>query len=357
MTQSLADHPSSTDVPRTRIAGARNVIVEWVWIFPCIAVLYYPWALKLFHDSVATNQHVTAAALIYLGTAYLVPLFAFYVLYNLSQRDDMAARTALARRMSHLAFAAPPAYVLVGVLLYMMKIYGHDIAVWTGLWITIAALGALLAQTTPQRLVVLDDPRLHAPVRVAHGISALFILGVFLAPHLFNHLFGILGPDAHKSIMKVLEVVYRQHIVEPLLVVAFIFQIISGLVLLRPKMVRKGDLLDSVQTASGMFLTFFIASHINAVFVLARYFGTETNYAWATGLPAGLIKDEWNIRLLPHYSMAVFLVICHVACGLRVVTRTHGMPVARSNMIAWGIVGIGGVVTAVVTAGLVGMRV
>ena len=34
-----------------------------------------------------------------------------------------------------------------------------------------------------------------APMRVAHGITALGIIAIFLALHLLNHLTFILGPD------------------------------------------------------------------------------------------------------------------------------------------------------------------
>lgn len=330
---------------------------EWAWAIPFAAALYYPWGLKWANASIVLNHGLTLGGLLSLVSAYLTPIVGFYCLYRLGKQEVPTDRLVLARRLSHLAVAAPPAYTLLGVLLYLMKIYGHDIGVWTALWAALTVLSAMLVQTTLPRPASLSDPDVYRKLRMAHGIASLAILLVFLGPHLFNHMFGIFGVDAHRTIMKALRVVYRQGLVEPILIAAFFFQIISGLVLIRPKTARRTDLLDALQTASGIYLTFFIASHINSVFILARYFGTETDYAWAVGEPVGLVKDAWNIRLLPHYSLGVFLILCHLACGLRVVMAGHGVSKQRAATITWAVIGVGAVVTTVITAGMLGVRV
>jgi hypothetical protein len=77
-----------------------------------------------------------------------------------------------------------------------------------------------------------------------------------------------------------------------------------------------------------------LASHVNAVFVLARHFGIETDWDWATGAPVGILRHAWDIRLLPHYSLAVFLVLAHLSCGLRAILNAHGVPAARAIGVA-----------------------
>ena len=52
-------------------------------------------------------------------------------------------------------------------------------------------------------------PRHRPPMRVAHGITALGIIAIFLALHLANHLTFILGPDTYRAVMKVMRNVYR----------------------------------------------------------------------------------------------------------------------------------------------------
>lgn len=343
--------PARAPLPSASIAR-----LEWLWLLPFAAALYYPWALQWAHAGFLAHDAPRLTPLFSLLTAYLVPLAGFLVLYVLGQQAVLTDRLVLARRLAHLAVAAPPAYTLLGVLLYLMKINGHDIAVWTGLWIALAALSAMTMRTTLPRPALLDDPAVYARLRVAHGIASLALLLAFLAPHLFNHMLGVFGNDVHMAVMDVLRIVYRHGAVEPVLITLFFLQILSGLVLLKPGTARRADMLDALQTASGIYLAFFIASHINSVFILARYFGTETNYAWAIGEPVGLVGDAWNIRLLPHYSIAVWLLIVHLACGLRVVMRGHGASESRSAAAAWGVIGVGSLVTIVIAAGMTGLR-
>jgi len=96
---------------------------------------------------------------------------------------------------------------------------------------------------------------------------------------------------------------------------------------------------------------------MNSVFIFARtYLGIDTGWNFATGAPAGLIKDPWNIRLLPHYWLAVFFVLSHIAAGTRNVMMAHGASKAFADRFV-----IGGVVTAAIIAtaimlGMCGLR-
>ncbi|MDZ5431353.1 hypothetical protein T3H00_01560 [Pseudomonas fluorescens] len=335
-------------------AKSHSVLFEWLWLLPFAAALYYPWALSWSNQAhlAGAGSLVTVALLL---TAYAVPTIAFICVYLTGAQPVITGRLVLARRLACLAVAAPPAYTLLGVLLYLMKIYGHDMAVWTGLWLALTGYFAMHSSTITVASLPTSDIA-YRRLRVAHGISSLLIMLVFLAPHLFNHLIGVFGADFHRTVMDVLRVLYRNAVLEPIIIVAFFFQILSGLVLIRPKTISRADLLDSLQTASGAYLTLFIASHINSVFTLARYFGTETDYKWAVGDPVGLVADAWNIRLLPHYSLAVFFLIAHLACGMRVVMRNHNVRPGVYTMSTWGVIMLDGLVTAVITAGMIGAR-
>jgi hypothetical protein len=194
-------------------------------------------------------------------------------------------------------------------------------------------------------------------VRVMHGVTSAAIILLFVFPHFGNHAVGIFGTDMHKAVMLVLRHLYRAGWIEPILITLFFFQIVSGLVLLLPKLGEKRDLLGTLQTASGAYLVIFIASHINAVFILARYFGTETDYAWVTGLPSGLIADSFNVRLIPHYSLGVWLMLSHVVCGLRTVMLAHNVSLGRANAICWALIGVASLWTAVIVAGMLGVRI
>ncbi|AOB33430.1 hypothetical protein AKI39_05135 [Bordetella sp. H567] len=330
--------------------------MEWVWILPLACVLYYPWALSLANRAY-TNGNGPTVVVAWLMTAYAVPAFAFFCAYKVGTVAVPTARIVLARRLCCLAFAAPPAYTLVGVLLYLMKIELPDIAVWTTLWLSIAMFGLMTASTArPGRSSPGEAPRRIPVLRTLHGVTALLLLLAFLGPHIFNHLLGVFGTDVHRSVMKALRTFYRSPIVEPAILAAMLFQILSGLVLFNRKGSGYLDLLGTLQVTSGAYLAMFIPTHVNSVFTLARYFGTETDYAWAVGAPVGVLADPWNIRLLPHYSLGVFLLIAHLACGLRLVLRAHGMDAPKSNIVTWFVVAIGGAIAAMVTAGMLGWR-
>jgi hypothetical protein len=62
---------------------------------------------------------------------------------------------------------------------------------------------------------------------------------------------------------------------------------------------------------------------------------------WASGAPTGLLHDPWNVRLIPHYSLAPLFVISHLAVGLRTVLLGHDVRVAVANRLAWVVFGTG----------------
>jgi hypothetical protein len=99
-------------------------------------------------------------------------------------------------------------------------------------------------------------------------------------------------------------------------------------------MVIANDFFGSLQTASGAYLAAFIVSHLTAVFVLGRWaLEVDTNWDFAIGAPAGMMGDAWNVRLVPHYSLAVFLLFTHLSCGLRVVLLAqHVSPTAAGRL-------------------------
>ncbi|MBP0596034.1 hypothetical protein J8I87_41795 [Paraburkholderia sp. LEh10] len=326
------------------------------WHFaPTVLALGYPWYLTRFYE--ATGNHSTAGALFAMALVYAVPASAFVSLLTLGRLDVSGRQTVILRRLSHLTFASPPLYVIVGVLLYLMKINGADGKVWLGLWAAVIA-GSLLTLSAERSDTVLSRPTVNTSrVRVLHGVASVAIIAVYLFPHLSNHAVGIFGTDVHKSVMLVLRHVYRAGWLEPILIALFFFQIVSGLVLLAPKFNLKQDFLGAVQTATGAYLVIFIASHINSVFILARYFGTDTDYAWATYEPTGLIRDAWSERLIPHYSLGVLFVLSHIACGLRTVMLAHGVSIQKANRICWTLIAASSVWTVIIVAGMLGVRI
>jgi hypothetical protein len=176
--------------------------------------------------------------------------------------------------------------------------------------------------------------------------------------HLTNHLFGLIGPDAHAAVMKIGRVVYRSAAGEPLLVAAMLFQIGTGLLLAWRWSAAAHDIQRTYQVASGAYLSLFILGHMNSVFVYARSFlGIPTDWNFAIGAPTGLIHDAWNIRLLPHYALGAFFVLSHLASGLRVVLIAHGVHQRNADRL-WGVcVAMSAIVAAAIIAGMCGVRI
>jgi hypothetical protein len=94
--------------------------------------------------------------------------------------------------------------------------------VWCALWLTIA----IWSQTAGKRASATRP--IVGRWRIVHGITAA-VLCLYVAFHLANHLFGLIGPDAHAAVMKIGRIVYRSGVGEPLLVAAVLFQIGTGL--------------------------------------------------------------------------------------------------------------------------------
>src|SRR5262249_7446747 len=184
------------------------------------------------------------------------------------------------------------------------------------------------------------------------------ILCLFVLFHITNHLFGLIGPDAHATVMRVGRVVYRSVIGEPLLVVAMLVQIGTGLCLAWSWSAVAQGFHRTYQVASGAYLSLFILGHMNSVFIYARSFlGIPTDWNFAIGTPTGLIHDAWNIRLLPHYALGVFFVLSHIASGLRVVLIAHGVDRCNADRFWMKCIAISIVVAAAIITGMCGVRI
>jgi hypothetical protein len=309
-----------------------------------IAPLLYPVTLVLLHRSGAylaqagPGEKLTAALLVALAASlvYSVPIVGFVGARK--ARADL-----LARQMAHLVIAAPPLFVVLGVIFYMLNVAHGDYVAWAVLWIGMLAVASRPGHTTSIKPAA-------QWLRVAHGFCGVAILLAFLGWHLSNHITAIWSLDLNKRMMDALRIWYRSDVFQPVLVGLVTFQLMSGLRLLLTKISSQNDVYASIQTATAGYLLVFIASHLTAVFILGRVFlGIDTNFAWASGAPTGLLLDAWNVRLIPHYSLAVLFLIAHLAMGLRAVLLAHGANVRRANGAAWTICVLGLALSAVIT--------
>lgn len=331
---------------RTAVIGPR---FDYLALAPAAAAIWYPFLLRAFHAVVAAQAAVPSplaivVAILILAVAFVLPFLAL----ALATRPDADPG---ARRLAYASVATPTLFVFLGVVQVLLHSPIPDELVWFVLWLAIA----IWSRTTGNTIATTRWAVGYW--RIVHGTTAA-VLSLYVAFHLANHLFGLIGPDAHAAVMKVGRAVYRSGMGEPLLVAAMLLQIGTGLFLAWRWSAVRQDFHRTFQVGSGVYLSLYILGHMNSVFIYARrYLGIPTDWNFAIGAPTGLIHDAWNIRLLPHYALGVFFVLGHLASGLRVVLIAHGVDRRVANRL-WGAgVAVGVVISAAIIAGMCGVRV
>jgi hypothetical protein len=315
---------------------------------PAAAALCYPVLLWAFHavigpPAVAPSALAILGAIIILALAFSVPFLGIAIALR-------SVASAGSRRLAYASVTAPALYVFLGVVQALVRSPVPDEIIWSAIWLA----AAVWSQVAPKP--VAEAAPSVAGWRVIHGLTAA-VLVLYVLFHLTNHLFGLIGPEAHAAVMKIGRTVYRSRLGEPLLVVAMLFQIGTGLFLAWRWSAAPQPFHRTFQVASGAYLSLFILGHMNSVFIYARRFlGIPTDWNFAIGAPTGLIHDAWNIRLLPHYALGVLFVLSHIASGLRVMLIAHGIS-RRSADGFWGVAVVLSSITATaIIAGMCGVR-
>ena len=272
----------------TAVLEKAGSLQRYVWSSPALAALLYPLALAaVFRSATLVHERAVGAGglafLVSLSLCLAVPAVALRVACLLGHAETASAGEIRARRLAHLAVASPPLFTLIGVALYLLHAPANsDYLLWALIW-----LGVLVAIALGRADVPAARPRAIAPWLVElHGLTALALL-LFLLPHIANHVTGIWSAATHVHVMKALRRIYRNPVVEPLLVAVVLFQIGSGLVLLWRRTLRASDLFGTLQTAAAAYLAVFLSSHLTAVFVLGRaVMKVDTDFAFASGAQA-----------------------------------------------------------------------
>jgi len=343
---SAAGEPS--EALRRKIAG----------LFPAAAAMAYPFLLQAFHSVVAQPGFVASdihliPAVALLVLAFAMPLSGLAFAYWQARGPQLLQSDLRARRLAYASIAAPPLFVFVGVAPGLVGLHVPEAALWIGLW-------GLAGFYTWSGRGVLAPAQTSQPAgtwRVAHGAAAALI-ACFVLFHLTNHLSGLAGPGVHAAIMKTGRTAYRAAAVEPVLILLLLFQVAGGLRLAWRWSGLRNDAFRIFQIGSGAYLTAFILTHLNSALISARtVHKIETDWAWASGAPAGLIQDAWNIRLLPHYALGVFFIAGHLSSGLRVVMLAHGVRASVANRIWSAGLVAGALVSAAIICALCGVRI
>ena len=318
-----------------------------------ISALLYPFALQAFHASIELSTRApvpgSAFAIISLCLAFAAPLIALGCFIRLAAGDGERRATVAAA----LAVAAPTLFTFMGVVLYMLHYPVPELAAWLAGWGLLTAVAGLPSPHNKHHDL---DP--IAKLRSVHGILAATAVLAFLGFHLFNHLMGLAGGDTHRAVIKIGRLWYRSTIVEPTLVLIMLSIAATGSILLWRRLHHPMDRFLALQAASGIYLLFFVLGHMNSVFIYARrWLGTESDWAFATGAPAGLITDAWNIRLVPHYALGVFFLLIHLAGGLRIVLTAHGLAPKTGDRVVISGAAFAALTAAAILPGMCGVRI
>jgi len=194
-------------------------------------------------------------------------------------------------------------------------------------------------------------------VKKLHRLTA-YILIVFVVTHLGNHLFLIAGRDIYNSVQKILNTVYRNPILEPILIIAISFQVLSGLKMAISSLRRKPkrpfwrrQFWEKAQIISGFAFAYFIIEHLAAL-AGVRWFNPnlETAFYW----PASVMNGApFTYYFVPYYFLGVLAVMTHMGIGLRFVALRKGKR-QLGNILGIGSIILGGLFGVVIVLSLAG---
>jgi hypothetical protein len=328
-----------------------SINARWQLWLPALIASLYPVLLNTFHSLIIKNGHMTVPSMVLLAGTFVVPAFG---LYHASKLKGVSPLQIRARRLGLLLVAVPTMYCFFGVVLFMLGSNVPDVWIWTPLWLAIALFISIRSVSSTEQTT---NNTYHPALRVAHGVVGL-VATIFISFHLFNHMFSLLGESAHAHIMDLGRHIYRSSFIEPIVVLAMLFQATTGLILAWKFSAHKCDFPRLFQVTTGIYMSIFILGHLNSVFIYARTFaGIKTDWNFATGDPIGMINDPWSIRLLPHYALGVFFVLAHLASGLRGILIAHGVNKQNANL-TLAILSMGAALVALaIMLGLTGTRI
>lgn len=146
-------------------------------------------------------------------------------------------------------------------------------------------------------------------INKVHYYSGI-ILTLFVGLHLFNHVYSLFGISAHIELMNKFRIVYRNVLVESILLLSVLVQIVSGIKLFRKKKKQHLSFFGKLQIYSGLYLAFFLLIHVSAVLGARYVLGLDTNFYFGV---AGLNTFPFNLFFVPYYGLAIFSFFAHIA--------------------------------------------
>jgi hypothetical protein len=351
------------DARRSGFLGLNAVSLHrLLLVIPALCALAYPTLLSwlsarlvLVHGSDSPNGPIVwVSAIGSLTLALAVMLVSFVFGLTLGSPHVARLEDFRVRCVALLAFATPSLYVGFANVGGVLHAPSAVPVAWLIFW-TLMAMIAVLGSRSPSAASAIS-PVGHRRLAIAHGVSALAILLLFVGPHIGNHLAGFWSGSVHTEIMNAARRVYRDDIVQPILLALIGFQILSGIVLVRRKMRMPSDIFGTVQTMCGAYIGVYLLAHMTAVFA-ARFADVDTNWAWLTRQNNSMLGSLSNLRLIAHYWVGPIAIVAHVACGLRAVLLQHNVSTATANRLALALITLGVVASSLIIAALLNVHI
>jgi hypothetical protein len=331
-------------------------------VIPALCALAYPSLLSflsaclvLAHGSDRPNGPIVLVSVIgALTLALAVMLISFGFGRALGSAQVARPEDFRARCVALLAFATPSLYVGFNNVAGVLNARSAVPVAWLIFWTLMAIIVLVSSRSSSTASAI--SPVEHRRLAIAHGVSALAILLLFVAPHITNHLAGFWNGSVHIEIMNAVRRVYRDDIVQPLLLTLIGFQILTGTVLVGRRMRMPSDFFGTVQTICGVYVGVYILAHVTAVFA-ARYAGTDTNWTWLTTPHDSMLVSLSNLRLISHYWVGPIAIVAHVACGLRAVLLQHNVATEAANRLALALIALAVVASSLIMAALLNVHI
>lgn len=175
---------------------------------------------------------------------------------------------------------------------------------------------------------------------LALGLTAFVVL------HLMNHAAIFFSVQTHLQVQESLRPVYRNPVVEPVLLLAVLAQIGVGARLIwRHRWPRRGW--ARAQVLSGAVLGAFLVQHVGAA-LMTGWFKPEidTTVFWAASVVS---RPGFAAYFAPYYVVGVAMVFLHfasfiavrrrrptLACGIAIVGGVYAVAIVAGLMGAWG---------------------
>lgn len=151
-------------------------------------------------------------------------------------------------------------------------------------------------------------------VKSIHRKTGL-LLTVFVLLHMITHLSGLFGLEAYFAMQNALRQIYRNIVIETLLLSAFAIQIVLGIRLITTNFRRKlGEKWSRRQTLSGLVLLVFVSQHLIAMSVTRWVYALDTTFYWPAAVMSG---PPFYWYFAPYYFLGVSAIFVHLACAVR----------------------------------------